>query len=278
MTVPVGVLAVGSTFAGLLQIPGVWEPFETWLEPVVEPLVHPTTAEEWLTSAIAVTLGLLGVYLAWRAFTGGRELVPRAPSARRSSTSSGSTSSTTRSSPGRCRRSPSCCATASRRRSSRAASTRSPRGRSAAPPPRRAARAACCGPTRSRSRSPSRSSPSSSWWCADADHAAHRRPARRRRCSSGRCRSRASRPAGLALLVALAEVGLWLGARGTSTSRATCSSTPPSREWFSELGISYAVGLYGFQFWLVGLTVVVGACAIGYGTWAAANARARTSA
>ena len=33
-----------------------------------------------------------------------------------------------------------------------------------------------------------------------------------------------------------------------------------SQEWFAELGISYAVGLYGFQFWLVGLTVVVGAC------------------
>jgi NADH-quinone oxidoreductase subunit L len=76
MTVPVGVLALGATFAGLLQIPGVWEPFDTWLEPVLEPLVHPTTAQEWGTSAIAVTIGSLGVYLAWRAFRAGRELVP----------------------------------------------------------------------------------------------------------------------------------------------------------------------------------------------------------
>ena len=76
MTVPVAFLAIGSTFAGLLQIPGVWEPFEEWLEPVVEPLVHPTTGQEWLTSAIAVTIGLAGVYLAWRAFRVGRELVP----------------------------------------------------------------------------------------------------------------------------------------------------------------------------------------------------------
>ena len=41
-----------------------------------------------------------------------------------------------------------------------------------------------------------------------------------------------------------------------------------TREWFDQLGISYSVGPYGFQFWLVGLTVVVGACAIGYGAWA----------
>jgi NADH-quinone oxidoreductase subunit L len=76
MTLPVGVLAFGATFAGLLQIPGVWHPFEDFLEPVVEPLVHPTTAEEWGTSAIAVMFGTVGILLAWRAFQAGRELVP----------------------------------------------------------------------------------------------------------------------------------------------------------------------------------------------------------
>ena len=75
MTVPVGVLAVGSTVSGLLLVPGVWDPFEEWLEPVVEPLVHATVGEEWVTSAIAVSLGLAGSYLAWRAFRAGRELV-----------------------------------------------------------------------------------------------------------------------------------------------------------------------------------------------------------
>ena len=35
----------------------------------------PTTAQDWLTSLVAVTLGLLGTFLAWRAFTAGRELV-----------------------------------------------------------------------------------------------------------------------------------------------------------------------------------------------------------
>jgi NADH-quinone oxidoreductase subunit L len=76
MLVPVGVLAVGSTVVGFLAIPGVWEPFETWLEPVVEPLVTPSTTQEWATSAVAVALGALGILLAWRAFLAGRELVP----------------------------------------------------------------------------------------------------------------------------------------------------------------------------------------------------------
>ena len=76
MTWPVGVLAFGATFAGLLQIPGVWEPFQEWLDPVLEPLVHPTTAQDWGTSAIAVTFGSVGILLAWRAFKAGRELVP----------------------------------------------------------------------------------------------------------------------------------------------------------------------------------------------------------
>jgi NADH-quinone oxidoreductase subunit L len=75
MSWPVLVLAAGSTVVGLLAIPGVWEPFAKWLDPVVEPLVTPSTGEEWLSSLFAVSLGLLGSYLAWRAFRGGRELV-----------------------------------------------------------------------------------------------------------------------------------------------------------------------------------------------------------
>ena len=75
MTAPVLVLALGSTVVGFLAIPGVWEPFEDWLEPVVAPLVTPSSGEEWLTSLIAVTLGTIGGYLAYRAFRAGRELV-----------------------------------------------------------------------------------------------------------------------------------------------------------------------------------------------------------
>jgi NADH-quinone oxidoreductase subunit L len=76
MTVPVGVLAVGSAIAGLLLIPGVWHPFDAWLERAVEPLVEPTTGEEWSTSGLAVLLGIIGGLLAWRAFRAARELVP----------------------------------------------------------------------------------------------------------------------------------------------------------------------------------------------------------
>jgi NADH-quinone oxidoreductase subunit L len=75
MSLPVAVLAVGSSITGLLVIPGVWRPFEDWLETAVEPLVVPSTAQEWLTSLISVSVAVLGSYLAWRAFKAGRELV-----------------------------------------------------------------------------------------------------------------------------------------------------------------------------------------------------------
>ena len=73
--------------------------------------------------------------------------------------------------------------------------------------------------------------------------------------------------AGLALLGALAEVGLWAGGARNFDFSSQEQQYSASREWFSDLGISYSVGLYGFQYWLVGLTVVVGAAAIGYAMW-----------
>ena len=81
--------------------------------------------------------------------------------------------------------------------------------------------------------------------------------------------------AGFALLVALAEVGLWLGSARNFDFGSDAQQYSANREWFDQLGISYAVGLYGFQYWLVGLTIVVGACAVGYGAWVGReNARA----
>jgi len=76
MLLPVGVLALGATFVGFLAIPGVWEPFEKWLEPVVPPLVQATTAQDWFSSLISVALASLGIFVAWRAFQARRELVP----------------------------------------------------------------------------------------------------------------------------------------------------------------------------------------------------------
>jgi len=75
MLVPVGVLAVGSTIGGLLSVPGVWHPFTHWVEETGEALVDPSTGEEYLVSAIAVGLGLVGFFLARRASQQGHQLV-----------------------------------------------------------------------------------------------------------------------------------------------------------------------------------------------------------
>ena len=75
-------------------------------------------------------------------------------------------------------------------------------------------------------------------------------------------------PARSRLLVALAEVGFWINALAGSTSTAAGSSSTSRRRWFSDLGVSYHVGFYGFSLWLVGLTVVVMAAAIAYAFWA----------
>jgi NADH-quinone oxidoreductase subunit L len=75
MLVPVGALAVLSAVGGLLSIPGVWHPFTHWVEESGEALVHPTTSQEYLVSIVAVVLGLAGLWLARRAFLGGRQLV-----------------------------------------------------------------------------------------------------------------------------------------------------------------------------------------------------------
>ena len=68
----------------------------------------------------------------------------------------------------------------------------------------------------------------------------------------------------LAVLIALVEVGLWV-----ETALAFDFDNPrlqlsQRHEWFSDLGVSYHVGLYGWSLWLTGATVVVMAAAIAY--------------
>jgi NADH-quinone oxidoreductase subunit L len=77
MLVPVGVLAVLSTIGGLLSIPGLWHPFTRWVGETAEAVVEATAAQDYLTSVLAVTLGLVGLFLARRAFQQGRQLVRR---------------------------------------------------------------------------------------------------------------------------------------------------------------------------------------------------------
>ncbi len=79
----------------------------------------------------------------------------------------------------------------------------------------------------------------------------------------------------LSLLVALAEVGLWIQAVGRFDFSSSELQFEQRQSWFSDLGVSYHVGVFGFSLWLVGLSVVVMAAAIAYGFWAGrANARA----
>ena len=72
----------------------------------------------------------------------------------------------------------------------------------------------------------------------------------------------------LALLVALVEVGVWVNALLDFEFGATGLQLEHQEAWFSDLGVSYHVGLFGFSLWLVGMTAVVMACAIGYAFWA----------
>jgi NADH-quinone oxidoreductase subunit M len=68
---------------------------------------------------------------------------------------------------------------------------------------------------------------------------------------------------GIALLAALAEVALWAVALGGFGFEQGLQ-LEDRQSWFSDLGVSYHVGFFGFSLWLAGLTVVVSAAAIGY--------------
>jgi NADH-quinone oxidoreductase subunit M len=72
----------------------------------------------------------------------------------------------------------------------------------------------------------------------------------------------------LALLAALAEVGVWIQLLVRYDFAAGGLQFSEQRNWFSDLNVSYHVGVYGFSVWLIGLTVVVMAAATVYGFWA----------
>ena len=79
---------------------------------------------------------------------------------------------------------------------------------------------------------------------------------------------RSARAAGsLALLVALAEVALWVGVVANFDFGARGLQNDVEAVWFADLDAAYKVGLYDFSLWLVGLTAVVTAAAAAYGVW-----------
>ena len=71
----------------------------------------------------------------------------------------------------------------------------------------------------------------------------------------------------LALLAALAEVGVWIQLVARYDFGRGGLQFAQQRNWFSDLHVSYHVGVYGFSVWLVGLTVIAMAAAIAYGFW-----------
>ena len=77
----------------------------------------------------------------------------------------------------------------------------------------------------------------------------------------------------LALLASLAELVLWVVAvAGFDFERGL--QLEGRQSWFSDLGVSYHVGFFGWSLWLAGLTIVVSTAAIAYALWAN-RARAR---
>ncbi|MBA2569414.1 MAG: NADH-quinone oxidoreductase subunit L [Actinobacteria bacterium] len=78
MALSVGALAVLAVIGGWIQIPGVWHPFADFLEPAVEPLFEPTGTQDAIASVLAVSVGILGIWLAWWLYSARKEPVPRA--------------------------------------------------------------------------------------------------------------------------------------------------------------------------------------------------------
>ena len=77
MAIPVAILTAGTCVVGFLQVPGAWEVVSDFLNPVVEPLAEPSTAEDWTTSAIGVAVGAAGIGIAWMLYGARTRAVPR---------------------------------------------------------------------------------------------------------------------------------------------------------------------------------------------------------
>jgi NADH-quinone oxidoreductase subunit L len=77
MVFVVAVLAILSAVAGFLQFAPFWTPVDDFLDPVAEPLVHPTNGMELAASITAVGLGLAGVAVAWLVYSAKRYPAPQ---------------------------------------------------------------------------------------------------------------------------------------------------------------------------------------------------------
>jgi NADH-quinone oxidoreductase subunit M len=71
----------------------------------------------------------------------------------------------------------------------------------------------------------------------------------------------------LAVLVSLLEVGIWIEQAARFDFSKSGLQFSQRATWIPDLHVSYHVGEYGFSLFLVGLTVICMAAAIGYGFW-----------
>jgi NADH-quinone oxidoreductase subunit L len=74
---PVAVLGLGAVVAGWIQFAPFWHPLTNFLNDVAEPLVEPSGRDELLASALAMGLGLAGIFVAWTYYGARRAVVPR---------------------------------------------------------------------------------------------------------------------------------------------------------------------------------------------------------
>ena len=78
MSWTVGALAVLAVVGGWIQIAGLWELVNDFLEPTVEPLVEPSGTQDLVASILALVLGLAGVAVAWAAYSARTLAIPQA--------------------------------------------------------------------------------------------------------------------------------------------------------------------------------------------------------
>jgi NADH-quinone oxidoreductase subunit L len=75
MLIPVYILAVLAIVAGVVQFPGIFHAFSSWLEPVVYggvPMLEPSTSNDWIATLVATAAGVTGILAAARIWGKGR--------------------------------------------------------------------------------------------------------------------------------------------------------------------------------------------------------------
>jgi NADH-quinone oxidoreductase subunit L len=85
MVVPCAVLTVLSIVGGWIQFQPFWHLVTDWLEPVAPTLAsaEPTNAQEWISVALSLTLGIAGIAVAYLVYMQRRIAVPQLPSLQR---------------------------------------------------------------------------------------------------------------------------------------------------------------------------------------------------